>query len=159
MKKIFFIVALSATTFLYNSFAQVITNNAQPSALLTLYYQVKDALVNGKADLAASKAAEFSKTATALDDKTLPQDNRSALLKSAGDISATNDIKKQRQYFAGFSEQMFALAQNVALSSRPIYKAYCPMKKAAWLSSEAAIRNPYYGSVMLTCGKVVETIK
>jgi len=32
------------------------------------------------------------------------------------------------------------------------------MKKAVWLSNEKAIKNPYYGSQMLTCGKVVETI-
>jgi hypothetical protein len=36
---------------------------------------------------------------------------------------------------------------------------YCPMKKANWLSSSATIKNPYYGNSMLTCGKVVETLK
>jgi hypothetical protein len=33
------------------------------------------------------------------------------------------------------------------------------MKKASWLSSEAAIKNPYFGSAMLTCGKVTATLK
>ena len=28
-----------------------------------------------------------------------------------------------------------------------------------WLSEEQAIKNPYYGSSMLTCGKITETIK
>jgi hypothetical protein len=32
-------------------------------------------------------------------------------------------------------------------------------KGANWLSKENAVKNPYYGSQMLTCGKVVETIK
>jgi Protein of unknown function (DUF3347). len=32
------------------------------------------------------------------------------------------------------------------------------MKKANWLSSEKEIKNPYYGSTMLTCGSVVDTI-
>ena len=32
-------------------------------------------------------------------------------------------------------------------------------KGANWLSKENKVQNPYYGSVMLTCGKVVETIK
>ncbi|MAQ74933.1 MAG: hypothetical protein CL613_01215 [Aquimarina sp.] len=31
------------------------------------------------------------------------------------------------------------------------------MKKAYWLSKEKDIKNPYYGSSMLTCGKVAET--
>ena len=44
-----------------------------------------------------------------------------------------------------------------------IYYQYCPMynggKGANWLSKENTVKNPYYGSMMLTCGKVVETIK
>jgi hypothetical protein len=32
------------------------------------------------------------------------------------------------------------------------------MIKTHWLSSEKAIKNPYYGSAMLTCGEVTETI-
>jgi hypothetical protein len=32
-------------------------------------------------------------------------------------------------------------------------------KGANWLSKESAIKNPYYGSQMLSCGKTVETIK
>jgi hypothetical protein len=33
------------------------------------------------------------------------------------------------------------------------------MQDANWLSKENAVKNPYYGSQMLTCGKTVETIK
>jgi hypothetical protein len=32
------------------------------------------------------------------------------------------------------------------------------MKKSYWLSADEAIKNPYYGNMMLTCGKVSETI-
>jgi hypothetical protein len=53
---------------------------------------------------------------------------------------------------------MASLAKSVKLTTEPIYQAYCPMKKANWLSNDKAIKNPYYGSAMLTCGKVVETI-
>jgi hypothetical protein len=51
------------------------------------------------------------------------------------------------------------LAKAVKLSVQPVYQDYCPMKKAYWLSSEAAIKNPYYGSQMLSCGKINDTIK
>jgi hypothetical protein len=53
---------------------------------------------------------------------------------------------------------MTVLAKAVKLSSEPVYQVYCPMKKANWLSSSKEIKNPYFGSAMLTCGKVVETI-
>lgn len=32
-------------------------------------------------------------------------------------------------------------------------------KGATWLSKENVVKNPYYGSMMLSCGKVTETIK
>jgi hypothetical protein len=157
MKKIFFFVAFVATTFGQSSFAQ--ENTIQTSELLTKYYNIKNALVNGNANTAATNAAEFVKTVNTMGANAIPEASRTALLKNAVDISKTKDTKKQREYFAGFSEQMFALAKTTELSTEPIYKAYCPMKKASWLSNEAAIKNPYYGSTMLTCGKVVETLK
>jgi hypothetical protein len=51
----------------------------------------------------------------------------------------------------------------VSKSALPIYYQYCPMankgKGANWLSMENKIKNPYYGTQMLTCGKVLETIQ
>lgn len=51
----------------------------------------------------------------------------------------------------------------VAKTETPTYYQFCPManggKGANWLSKENEVKNPYYGSEMLTCGKVVETIK
>jgi Protein of unknown function (DUF3347) len=40
-----------------------------------------------------------------------------------------------------------------------IKQAYCPMAKAPWLQTVDQIENPYFGSQMLHCGKVTETIK
>lgn len=159
MKKIFFLVAVMASAFGQYSIAKNNTNNSQSSQLLAQYYAVKDALVSGNAGTAAAKASEFVKTAKSISDKAIPEASRTALLKDAGDISKTKNIKKQREYFAGFSDHMFALTKTTELSTEPIYKAYCPMKKASWLSSSTAIKNPYFGSAMLTCGKVVETLK
>jgi hypothetical protein len=33
------------------------------------------------------------------------------------------------------------------------------MVKANWLSKEKEVKNPYYGSKMMNCGKTIETIK
>ncbi|RYG53246.1 MAG: DUF3347 domain-containing protein [Chitinophagaceae bacterium] len=45
------------------------------------------------------------------------------------------------------------------LGDKPVYLQYCPMAKASWLSNENEIRNPYYGTAMLTCGEVKKTFK
>lgn len=159
MKTIFLMLALLATGFAQVSFAQDSKSTPEKQELLSLYFNVKDALVSGNANLAASKSAEFAEAVKTLDSRSIPENSRNGLLTSADEIAKTKDLKKQREYFATFSEQMFILAKSTNLSSEPIYKAYCPMKKAAWLSADPAIKNPYYGSAMLTCGKVAETIK
>jgi len=139
MKKSILVIALLSTVFAQN-------------------YNIKDALVAGNGIVASAKAEEFIKTANSIDYKLISEGNINALLKDATPISETKDIKVQREHFSNLSNNMASLAKSVKLTTEPIYQAYCPMKKANWLSNDKAIKNPYYGSAMLTCGKVVETI-
>ncbi|WP_372365442.1 efflux RND transporter periplasmic adaptor subunit [Candidatus Uabimicrobium sp. HlEnr_7] len=37
--------------------------------------------------------------------------------------------------------------------SEPVYRMYCPMAKAYWWQFSEELKNPYYGSKMLKCGK------
>ena len=41
-----------------------------------------------------------------------------------------------------------------------LYQQFCPMydKGSAWLSTSNEVKNPYYGSKMLKCGKVQKEI-
>ena len=158
MKKSILVIALLATIFVQRTFAQDSTQQHQLSQLLTQYYNIKDALVAGNGYLASIKAEEFIKTANSIDYKVISEGNINALLKDATPISETKDIKVQREHFSNLSNNMASLAKSVKLTTEPIYQAYCPMKKANWLSNDKAIKNPYYGSAMLSCGKVVETI-
>lgn len=155
MKKIFLFVALFATTFGQFSFAQ--DNNV--AQLLDNYYSVKDALIASNSTDAAANAATFKTTINTISVENLPETSRTALLKDVDAISSTKDIEKQREAFSSFSEDMLLLVKTTPLTTDPIYKTYCPMKKTIWLSKETAIKNPYFGSSMLTCGKVTETIK
>lgn len=144
------------------------TSSTQTSLtqLLPLYYDIKNALVNGDAATASANADVFAKAVNGADMSTLAGNEMDVFMASqkklaadAGQIAAVKDIQKQRDAFATLSADMATLAKGVKLSSAPVYVATCPMKKATWLSSEAAIKNPYYGKQMLTCGKVTETIK
>ena len=158
MKQVFFLAAFLAAAFVQKGSAQDSTQQNRLSQLLALYYNVKDALVAGNGDEASAKANEFIKIANSIDYKLISEGNINALLKDATPISETKDIKVQRLHFANLSNNMVTLAKSVKLTTSPIYQAYCPMKKANWLSSDKAIKNPYYGNAMLTCGSVVETI-
>ena len=152
-------VIFASLLFSVKSYSQDSTQQKQLSQLLTQYYAIKDALVDGNATNASTSADQFIKVANSIDYKLISEGNINTLLKDATSISESKDIKKQREIFVNFSNNMIALAKSVKLTAEPVYQAYCPMKKANWLSNEKTIKNPYYGNAMLSCGKVVETIR
>jgi hypothetical protein len=158
MKTILVIVAIFATASVQNSFAQDSTKS-QTYQLLHSYYDIKNALVAGNANTASISAEQFVKATNGIDYKVISEGNINALLKDATAISESKALKEQRVHFANLSTNMFTIAKAVKLTTQSVYYTYCPMKKAYWLSNEAAIKNPYFGSAMPTCGKVVEILK
>lgn len=165
-KKLFLVVAFIATAFVQQGFAQDFTKTNQLSALLNSYYGIKNALVNSDATAAAAKANELVKAIDAIDMKTLSTADHTALITAqdklkmdAQAIAASNKIEAQRTSFSTLSNNIYTLAKAAKLSTEPVYMEYCPMKKMYWLSSEASIKNPYYGKAMPTCGKVTDTLK
>lgn len=161
MKKIFLVVAIIATAITQKTFAQDSAAQSQTPQLLSLYYNIKDALVAGNATTAASNAEAFVKAASGVDFKSIPQSNVTTLVTDATAILKSNDLndlKEQRLHFADLSTNLFAVAKSVKLTDQPVYEAFCPMKKAYWLSSSKTIKNPYFGNAMLSCGKVVEAL-
>jgi hypothetical protein len=140
-------------------FSQANLEGSPEGRLLSLYYNIKNALVAGDATSASANATAFVKTANTIDYKVISEGNINALVKDAGKMAQSKSIEKQRQSFANFSNNMITVTKALKLSGKPVYVQYCPMKKASWLSAEEQINNPYYGSSMLTCGEVSETIQ
>jgi len=157
MKKIILMVALFAT-----GIAQVVVANpgtsSQTGQILSAYYQLKDNLVKGDPATAAASAEYLIIAVKGSDTTTIDGNTQSILLKDAIAISQTKDLKLQREKFAILSNNMIELAKRVKFTPEPVYRQYCPMKKASWLSHEKVIKNPYYGNAMLTCGSVIETL-
>jgi hypothetical protein len=154
-----------ATTILLATFSAKAANPSL-SQLLSLYYDVKNALVNSDAGTASTKAAEFVKTINSVDMSTLSADEHKAFMPLHAKLSAdadaiakSTDLNAQREKFKTLSSNIYTLAKAVKLSTDPVYQLYCPMQKSYWLSGEAVVKNPYYGKKMLTCGNESETIK
>lgn len=152
------VTAFCIAAFVTKATAQDTATKSRLNELLQSYYTIKDALVSGNANAASAGATAFVKNINGISYQVISEGNISALVKDAGAIADAKDLKVQRQYFANFSSNMAEVAK-VKLSGPPVYIQYCPMKKASWLSNEKAIKNPYYGSSMLTCGKVTDTIE
>jgi len=117
------------------------------------YINVKTSLVNSDTKAASTAINVFYEAVKSDGNFGLKAD----LLKETEKLSKASSIEKQRDAFSDVSEVMWKLVKNSDKINQDVYYQYCPMKKAYWLSNEKAIKNPYYGSSMLSCGKVAET--
>ena len=143
--------------------------NAQSSdveSMLGMYIEVKNALVNSDPKKVTEKATQLLASINQTNIEKLQSAEKKAfsaskadLIKVAQKISNTSDLEKQRLTFGEFSEVFWSFIKQAESVSKQVYYDYCPMKKAYWLSTEESIKNPYYGSKMLTCGKISETKK
>ncbi len=143
------------------------TNQLQP--VFDSYFELKDALVKTDGNSASVKATALLTAINNVKMDKLEMEVHMVWMKVLNDlkehsehIADTKDIKHQRDHFMDLSKKMYDLIK-VSKQETPTYYQHCPMandgKGADWLSKENAIKNPYYGSQMLTCGKTVETIK
>jgi hypothetical protein len=78
-----------------------------------------------------------------------------AIVKAAKSIEDAADLKTAREAFGGLSDAVIAAGTAEGWKDLPDLRvAYCPMVKKSWLQKDDAIKNPYYGSGMLTCGEI-----
>lgn len=129
------------------------------------YFLLKDALVKTDAEMASMKAKDLLTAISTLKMEDLKMEEHMVWMKMMKEltndikiISETQDIKRQRDLFKSVTQNTYELMK-VSKSETPTYYQYCPMQDAYWLSKDNAVKNPYYGSMMLSCGKTVETIK
>lgn len=141
----------------------------QLSVVFDNYFAVKDALVQTNGEIASTKSKELLNAINAVKMEKLPVNVHTVWMKVLKDlqketngITSTKDAGKQRSNFMTLSKSIYALMK-VSKYEEPVYYQFCPManngKGANWLSKDNTIKNPYYGSMMMTCGKTVETIK
>jgi len=134
--------------------------------ILVGYYAVKNALISDDGKTANAQAGQLVKTLATVPMAKMTEEQHKVYMGlsdkikfDAEHINETMDVKHQREHFNDLSNNIFTLVKGLKANDSPVYQQYCPMKRAYWLSDNAAVKNPYYGKAMLTCGKITETLK
>jgi len=128
--------------------------NAQPDIrqLLDAYYPIREALVGSNSRATAGAAQKLQQVLDAQPGFTEQRKLQEAVRRLAG----TTDLARQRSAFGELSVELWPLVKKAPSSGATVYYQFCPMEKAYWLSPEEQIRNPFFGSRMLTCGRTIE---
>lgn len=147
----------------------VMQNENQLKSVFDNYFLVKDALITSDGTKTAIATKELVTAISNVQMDKLEMEVHIVWMKvfnsikdDAEHIANTKEVQQQRDHFTTLSKDIYTLIK-VSKYETPVYYQFCPMandgKGANWLSKENAVKNPYYGSMMLSCGKTVETIK
>jgi membrane fusion protein, copper/silver efflux system len=143
----------------------------QLGGVVNHYLSIKDRLVNDDANI-QSDVKTLQKSLKNVDMSLVMEDAHNVwmdALKSMNKdlklLSKAVNIDEQRTIFLTISKSLSDATQKLGVEmkdNQTIYLEFCPManedKGGYWLSTEKEIKNPYFGSKMLKCGEVKETI-
>jgi len=141
------------------------SQNAMAEAILKDYFNLKDALVGDDNDKAKMLGGTLAKSLGNLDKSTYSESQQKELTDIIEDATehaehiSESDIKHQREHFKILSKDITDMVAITGTATK-LYEQFCPMYDGgtAWLSTKKEVRNPYYGSSMLKCGKVQREI-
>ncbi|MBQ0738739.1 DUF3347 domain-containing protein [Aquimarina celericrescens] len=141
-------------------------NDAKTDTILSDYFNLKNALVADDTKKAAQAGSKLVVSLKAFDTDSYSKENQEELediiedaVEHAEHISESA-IDHQREHFKTLSKDITDLVA-ITGTKNTLYQQFCPMydKGSAWLSTSKEVKNPYYGSRMLKCGKVQKTIQ
>lgn len=129
------------------------------------YLALKNALVADNDKTAANAGKQLFTTLKNVDMNAIPANKHKEYMEIAEDAKENAEhigdnagkVDHQREHFASLSKDVSDLITLFGTTQK-LYQDFCPMyndgKGAIWVSEAKAIKNPYYGSQMLTCGSV-----
>jgi hypothetical protein len=155
------------------------TFNNAAAAVLSSYFNLRDAFVNWSADSTIQKLNDSLIFHThqipfgALKADTLlintAKNFASSILAESEGLKGDSAIGEQRRDFYNISENLYNFLRTVHYDQATIYHMHCPMafdeEEAYWLSTDTTIVNPYFGNKdpkfktkMLHCGDIEDSI-
>jgi uncharacterized protein DUF3347 len=136
--------------------------NDATSQIIDSYLQIKNALVADDKDGAAKGASVMLMAFSTFDMSKLGEAHKEYMeiyesAKEQAEHIVKSPIDHQREHFETMSTDINDLITLLG-TDKTLYVDYCPMKKVNWLSEYEEIKNPFYGSKMIDCGKMQKQI-
>lgn len=135
------------------------------TSLFKNYFELKDALTEDDLTTAKSKVNSLQKSFEQVnmalftgDAHLVWMDYSKKLGKNLEKANKAEDINQIRESFIPISKAVIGLNETFEPIGYKVYVQHCPMANnnngADWLSKEKEIKNPYFGSSMLSCGEL-----
>lgn len=141
------------------------SQDSKAEVILKDYFNLKNALVGDDKAKAKDLGMVLTQSLKSFDVSSYSDTKQSELKNIIIDATehaehiTESDIAHQREHFKILSKDITDMVA-ITGTNKKLYEQFCPMYDGgnAWLSMEEDIKNPYYGSQMLNCGKVQREI-
>lgn len=123
--------------------------------LLNEYFKIQDTLTQDSVkgvDAAAKEIVSLTSKVNAGDAQV--QGLIDSVKASAQRIQG-KELKAARDEFFEMSKPLLVYLNMHYSGDSEYFRFYCGMAKKGWIQSKNDLRNPYYGSEMLTCGELI----
>jgi membrane fusion protein, copper/silver efflux system len=138
--------------------------------LFNQYIQLKDNLVNDDFESSTRSIKEFKDLFSKINMSSFKGEAHDVWMRHSVDAEKAlkmmieeSNVDGIRKHFKILSNQMVMFANVFGPFDHPYYVQRCPMadndQGADWLSRDKEVKNPYFGSSMLKCGEVTDSIK
>ena len=118
---------------------------AVADGLAAPYLHIQVALANDSTEGVSEAARAIAAEAAGMGEQA------AAIGAAAEALADAADLWSARDAFGPLSEALIAYGREVGFGELRL--AYCPMVDKEWLQATSELRNPFYGSMMLTCGE------
>lgn len=147
----------------------ITTTTIPATSVIDGYLGIKNALVADNSEAAAEAGRSLANALNQFDKTAIPAEKINSfnslfdnVLEHAEHIIANGgNIAHQREHLAELGLPLKALIA-ITGTDRTLYYIHCPMynnnEGGDWLSASNEVKNPFFGSTMLTCGVVKEEI-
>lgn len=166
MKKILVFITILSFLISNNLIAQKNTERLPLQKVLTAYLNLKNALVLDDSTKATAVSASLCTAIDTVNIDKLTLEHKKAwtklssrLYNDAVKIKEATTIDEQRRHFKSLSLIMHKLTGRLNINKVKLYYQYCETENAYWISTEAAIKNPYTGRKATDCGYIKAELK
>ena len=142
------------------------TQNFDAKQVVADYMVLKDALVATDEAAAAKAGKKLESTLKGFNVSSYTSEQQKELKDIIEDATehaehiGKSKIDHQREHFKMLSKDVMDMVA-ITGTDKTLYQQFCPMYTddgGAWLSMEKNIKNPYFGSKMMNCGRVQKEI-
>lgn len=132
--------------------------NSIMSDVMSEYLKIHQKLADDKTEGVQESAKLIHQKSKELRLETAPKEHHknyknihSQMMESSMKLEKAKDISEMRKAFNTMSKPMANWTQTHQPKGMGVY--YCSMAKGSWVQKEGALKNPYYGHSMLSCGE------